>query len=403
MRKRKDLLLCLLATILMVGGLSFNSCKKDEVEPNPVIVENPLEKEAYFITGKVTSEKNPLADVTVSAGSVSAKTSADGIYQIEVEKKGSFELNFTKEGYISILSKVTIDSKAEKGAIVSVSQTLTKKAEPIHVDPAKESNVAPNNDLTVAIPAGAVKTATDVTITPFVPAADKKSQEAADKAVSSGNGTPVTTSTSMSLSSLNCEPDGLKFEKPVEVKLKAAASAGGVYFTKAKHFINGVEKGAATYDAASTSYIILLDGFSVHEVKVAADLSVTVRNESLFSEVIDNIGKTEPVSKTIAFKVNEGWKITSKSAGVTGDIEAKLVKAVTNTLSGAEGASEIEISRDVAVSGDVKMTASYTQSIVEYAFSVETSAGTELIVVEKQGPVKQSLEKVNGTMKPNHN
>ena len=52
--------LSLLAATLMVGGLSFNSCKKDEVEPVPEVVENPLEKEAYFITGKVTDGTNAL-------------------------------------------------------------------------------------------------------------------------------------------------------------------------------------------------------------------------------------------------------------------------------------------------------------------------------------------------------
>ena len=39
----------------------------------PEVVENPLEKEAYFITGKVTDGTNALADVSVSAGKVSAK------------------------------------------------------------------------------------------------------------------------------------------------------------------------------------------------------------------------------------------------------------------------------------------------------------------------------------------
>lgn len=395
--------LCLLAATLVIGGMTFNSCKDDEESPVPEIVENPLEKEAYFITGKVTDGTNPLKEATVTTGSLSVKTDADGGYQLEVDKKGSFDLNFEKDGYIAIKGQVTIDSKAAKGAIVSYSQALTKKAEPVKVDPAKESKVAPSTDLDVTIPAGAVKEETEITMTPFVPAADKEAQKAAEKVVSSGATTPVTVSTTMSLASINCEPDGLKFEKPVEVKLKASEAAGGVYFTKARHYVNGADNGTANYDASSNSYVITLNGFSVHEVKVATDLSVSAANESLHSEVIDNIGKTAPVSKKITFKVKQGWKIASKSAGVTGDVEAKLMAAVTNTLSSKEGVSETEMEKEVAVSGDVKMTVAYSQSLVSYTFAVETSAGTESIVAEKYDAVSQSIEKVNGTMKPDHN
>ena len=391
--------LCLLAATLVIGGMTFNSCKDDEESPVPEIVENPLEKEAYFITGKVTDGTNPLKEATVTTGSLSVKTDADGGYQLEVDKKGSFDLNFEKDGYIAIKGQVTIDSKAAKGAIVSYSQALTKKAEPVKVDPAKESKVAPSTDLDVTIPAGAVKEETEITMTPFVPAADKEAQ----KVVSSGATTPVTVSTTMSLASINCEPDGLKFEKPVEVKLKASEAAGGVYFTKARHYVNGVDNGTANYDASSNSYVITLNGFSVHEVKVATDLSVSAANESLHSEVIDNIGKTASVSKKITFKVKQGWKIKSKSAGVTGDVETKLMAAVTNTLSSKEGVSETEMEKEVAVSGDVKMTVAYSQSLVSYTFAVETSAGTESIVAEKYDAVSQSIEKVNGTMKPDHN
>lgn len=395
--------LCLLAATLVVGGMTFNSCKDDEESPVPEIVENPLEKEAYFITGKVTDGTNPLADATVATGSLSVKTDTDGNYQLEVSKKGSFEVKFEKDGYITIQGEVTIDNKAAKGAMVSYSQTLTKKAEPVKVDPEKESKVTPDATLDVTIPAGAVKEETEVTMTPFVPAADKEAQKAAEKAVSSGTTTPVTVTTSMSLASIDCEPDGLKFEKPVEVKLKASEAAGGVYFTQARHFVNGVDNGAAGYDAASRSYVIMLDGFSVHEVKVSTNLSVSASPESLYSEVIDNIGKTAPVLQKITFKAKQGWKIVSKSAGVTGDIESKLMAAVTNTLSSEEGVSETEITKEVAVSGDVKMTISYDQSVVSYTFSVETSAGTESIVAKKYDTVSQRIEKVNGNMKPEHN
>lgn len=395
--------LCLLAATLVVVGMTFNSCKDDEESPIPEIVENPLEKETYFITGMVTDGTNALADVTVTTGTLSATTDATGAYLLEVNKKGSFEVNFAKDGYLTIKNDVTIDTKAGKGTIVSCSQVLTKKAEPVKVDPSKESKVNPNEELDVTIPAGAVEKETEITMTSFVPAADTKSKEAAEKVTSSGSSTPVTVSTAMSLASLNCEPDGLKFEKPVEVKLKASEAAGGVYFTKARHYVNGVDNGEAAYETASHSYVIMLDGFSVHEVKVDADLSVSASSENCYSKVIDNIGKTTPVSEKISFKVKQGWQIKSKTAGVTGDVEAKLMTALMNTLSSSAGVSETEVNREVAVSGDMKMSVSYDQAVVSYTFQVETSAGTESIVAESYGPVSQNISKENGNMIPQHN
>lgn len=391
----------LLAATLVFGGLFFNSCKDDEVEPVPEIVENPLEKDAYFITGKVTDGANALADVAVSAGSVSAKTDAAGTYLIEVTKKGTFELSFAKDGYITIGNEVTIDNDADKGTIVSYSQVLTKKADAVKVDPEKDTQVTASGDVDVAIPAGAVKTETDVTITPFVPAADKKVKEAADKAIATS--TPVETSSALSLTSLSCEPDGLTFDKPVEIKVKAEEAENGVYFTKAKHYVNGTEEGEADFDTENKSYVIRLNGFSVHEVKVATDFSAEPGSESVFSEVIDNLGKTTAVSKKFSFKMKDGWRIVSKSAGVTGGIEAKLMAALTNTLSSGEGISETEISKEVAVCGDMKMSVAFKQALVKYTFQVETSAGTESITAEKYGTVSQSIEKEQGNMKPEHN
>lgn len=391
----------LLAATLVLGGLFFNSCKDDEVEPVPEVVENPLEKDAYFITGKVTDGANALADVAVSAGSVSAKTDAAGTYLLEVAKKGTFELSFAKDGYITIGGEVTIQGNADKGAIVSCSQILTRKAAAVKVDPEKETQVAASQVVDVLIPAGAVKEETDVTITPFVPAADKELKKVADKAEATS--TTQEGSTALSLSSLHCEPDGIKFEKPVEVKVKAEAASDGVYFTEVKHYVNGKEEGEARYDDASHSYVLLLDGFSVHELKVVTDLSVAPGSEELFSQEIDNKGQTAAVSKDFSFNMKEGWKVVSKSNGVTGDVESKLMGALVNVLSSPEGVSEKAFSKNMAVSGDMKLKVVYKQSVVRYTISVKTNRGVESIVVEQYGSVSQGIEKELGNMKPEHN
>ena len=390
--------LSLLAATLMVGGLSFNSCKKDEVEPVPEVVENPLEKEAYFITGKVTDGTNALADVSVSAGEASAKTDATGTYQIEVNKKGSFELSFVKDGYLTIKHEVTVDSKAEKGTTVFYSQILTKQAESVKVTPEKDTLLSVTQNTEAFVPAGAVEKETEIAITAFVPAADKKLKEVADKAVSTS--TPQTTSSALALSSFDCQPDGVKFEKPLEIRVKAVEADNDVYFTEVKHYVNGTDKAEAIYDDSDKSYVLQLDGFSVHELKVVTDLSAEPNSETILSESVDNLGKTTAVSKDFSVKAKEGWKVISKSEGVKGDIEAKLMAALRNALA-CEGVSEI--AKSMAVSGDMKMTVTYKQAVIKYTIRVKTNRGVESIVAEQYGAVSQNIEKEQGNMKPEHN
>lgn len=391
----------LLAATLVFGGLFFNSCKDDEVEPVPEIVENPLEKEAYFITGKVTDGANALADVAVSAGSVSAKTDAAGTYLIEVSKKGTFELSFAKDGYITIGNEVTINNDTDKGTIVSYSQILTKKADAVKADPEKDTRFAITSKADALILAGAVEKETDVTITSFVPATDKELKKVADKAMSTSS--TQEGSTTLSLASFYCEPDGITFKKPLEIKVKATAASDGTYFADVKHVVNGKESGEVEYDDTDHSYMLLLDGFSVHELKVSTDLSVEPDSEELFSQEVNNLGQTAAVSKDFSFNMKEGWKIISKSNGVTGDVEAKLMDALVNVLSSPEGLSEKEFSKNMAVSGDMKLKVVYKQSVVRYTISVKTNRGVEKIVVEQYGSVSQDIEKEQGNMKPEHN
>lgn len=391
----------LLAATLVFGGLFFNSCKDDEVEPVPEIVENPLEKEAYFITGKVTDGANALADVAVSAGSVSAKTDAAGTYLIEVSKKGTFELSFAKDGYITIGNEVTINNDTDKGTIVSYSQILTKKADAVKADPEKDTRFAITSKADALILAGAVEKETDVTITSFVPATDKELKKVADKAVSTSS--TQEGSTTLSLASFYCEPDGITFKKPLEIKVNATAASDGTYFADVKHVVNGKESGEVEYDDTDHSYTLLLDGFSVHELKVSTDLSVEPDSEELFSQEVNNLGQTAAVSKDFSFNMKEGWKIISKSNGVTGDVEAKLIDALVNVLSSPEGVSEKEFSKNMAVSGDMKLKVVYKQSVVRYTISVKTNRGVEKIVVEQYGSVSQDIEKEQGNMKPEHN
>ena len=222
----------------------------------------------------------------------------------------------------------------------------------------------------------------------------------ADKAVSTS--TPQTTSSALALSSFDCQPDGVKFEKPLEIRVKALEADNDVYFTEVKHYVNGTDNAEVIYDDSDKSYVLQLDGFSVHELRVVTDLSAEPNSETLLSEEVDNLGKTTAVSKDFSVKAKEGWKVVSKSKGVTGDVEAMLMAALRNVLA-SEGVSEIAMSKSMAVSGDMKMTVTYKQAVIRYTIRVKTNRGVESIVVEQYGTVSQNIEKEQGNMKPEHN
>lgn len=111
-----------LAATLSVG---FVGCSDDD-EPTPEIVENPLEKGGYYIAGFVTDGTNGLEGVTVKTDGVEATSGADGAYQLAVKKTGSYTVEFSKEGFVTVASATEIASGAKANAVVALSQDMTK-------------------------------------------------------------------------------------------------------------------------------------------------------------------------------------------------------------------------------------------------------------------------------------
>lgn len=88
-----------LAATLSVG---FVGCSDDD-EPTPEIVtDNPLDKEVYYIAGKVTDGSAALEGVEVSTSGKSVKTAADGTYQLAMDKIGTYVVTFAKDGYVGV-------------------------------------------------------------------------------------------------------------------------------------------------------------------------------------------------------------------------------------------------------------------------------------------------------------
>lgn len=388
--------LVMLLVVAMSVGLS--SChKKDDVIPETI--DNPLDEEVYYISGKVTADSKELADVKVTATDAEATTAADGTFQLVLKKRGEYTVSFEKSGYVPVSAYAEIAADAKKQSSVSLIQELTAKSLPVTVTPDADQVVIDPKNTTVElfVPAGAVTEATEVTVTTYTEGAKKIEQ-----------GT-----TRASLTSFNCEPDGMKFETPVTLRMENPVSSS-LYFANVKHLVekNGkwVEEGTVEY--RDNNYITQISGFSNHSFSIDCDvLENTMSSQALPDIVIDNLGEVTATEEDINFTQHVGWKLDAADA--LGQLEglsatdiallSGIIESVIASYYGTPvGVSEITQTRTVGVNGDTKMTISLTESIIrtDYSFDVVYKGveATLIVPAEKYDGVMLDYKTEAGTL-----
>lgn len=354
--------------LVVLIGIGLGSCKKDE--PSPVIVENPLNAEIYYVSGKVTAGDAAMDGVKVSTTKSEATTSDDGTFLLELTSKGDYMVTFEKEGYVTVSAAVSIPADLPKQSTISLLQELTKMNPAVTVSPdADQIIVEIKRELVeLALSAGAVKTATDIIVTDF----KEGSKHALEGTIRA------------SLSTVNCEPDGQKFEKPALFRMKNPMS-NEIYFDGVKHFVedkgNWIEEGVAEYDN-SGYHVTTLNGFSNHSFGVyCSSRKGTSKTENIASVVIDNLGEMGVKEQMINATQHVGWVID----GVTTDLLEKQLAGIgdsdltalsetieamlTSILGSASGISEINWTRKALLSGDTKIIVNLIERMTPVVFS----------------------------------
>lgn len=383
------------AFLLGAVSLGVTACGDDDdddvIEPTPENVENPLNTTAYYIIGKVTDGSSALSGVAVSTSGQSATTADDGTFELKVTAKGDYTLAYAKSGYVSVSGIATVASDAASNSSVSVTQQLVKQNDPVTVSEEGATITEANNEnLTMEIPAGAVASATAITITEFA----EGSKKVADGQIRLG------------LVTINCEPDGLTFEKPVTVYLKTGAG-NKARFANPRHYIekNGVwtDAGAAGYDEEKQAYTLTLTGFSNHSLNFLATISITgTSSEALGTVEIDNLGNMSAVSADVSTTQKIGWEVDGSvssivSAALSGLSETEvsdLVALINASLVSAKGNLPGVTERALALgtaqlSGDMKVVYSFASLVqnANYVFTVIYDGAETSITV----PVKTYL------------
>lgn len=388
MRTKSKLFVCLVMCVAVMLGVGFVACSKDE--PTPEVIENPLDAEVYYITGKVSQASTPLEGVTVSTSGAESKSEADGTFQLEVAKKGDYTVSLAKEGFITVSVDAEIEPDASKRSSVSIAQELTKANAPVTIKPDAEAVVSggANSAASLNIPVGAVTKATDITVTEYRKGAKKGDVHA-------------------SLSTINCQPDGLKFEKSVNIAIKNNMSSA-IYLADVAHYVekNGVWTKAsnASYDTKKNMYETELTGFSNHSFGPNCVVAVKgSTNESLGEVSIDNLGKMTAKEGAVTGKQKFGWEIDGNLSDLLKaqfpSLNSTDIEGLVATLSGAissskgvpAGVSESTLSLGTAkVSGDTKMT-------VSFAAVIKSTTGTfNLVYQGKPATISIPIKTYNG-------
>ena len=356
MKKNRMMVVALAMFFSATLGVGLTGCSKDE--PQPEIVENPLDKNLYHIVGVVTSDDDKVLEgVTVAIGDAKTTTDTNGAYQLSVDKIGNHLVAFAKEGYVSISKNVEIPSNATKNSAVAVNQELASANAAVSAHPDSDTEIIEVKRAvsSLFVPAGAVKQKTDISITEYLEGASNTARA--------------------SLSTISCTPDGLKFEKPIELKVKNNMSTA-IRFADVKHFVekNGVwvEEGDAPFDAEKNAYMIEMNGFSNHSARAnSSKKDAGTSKVELNSIEVDNRGNMNAVAQKVTFKQKSGWEIKGDlssqiSAAFSGlsasDIEG-LSEALTRSIAQSQGSTvgvkEMEVSvADAKISGDTKMIVS---------------------------------------------
>lgn len=393
--------------VALLGTLSFQSCKDDEVSPVPEEVVNPLEETAYYISGVVKSEGSALSGVSVESGSATATTDSNGAYELTLTSKSTATVDFSKDGYVSISATAVFPTDATNGAIVTLSQDLTVKAE------AKPASSTEDNTLTfesseetsyavISIPAAALTEGVEISATEIIPAQDAVAAEAIATALSSA--TEEAVAVTSTFVALYLTPEGQEFEEEITISVPTTSAD---YFTNANHvkLVNNVweVQGDAPFNAESQSYDLTLTGFSQHGVTADCNLTVgTSSSETLTTMTIDNIGNESSVADVLSYSTKSGWEVSS-TEGVTDALYSQMVSYVAGVMGSSEGTTSIATTRDVAVSGDQKMVITVTQEVVKYKFEFDTSNGTEILNVSSYGSVSTTVVTTDGDMRTDHN
>lgn len=394
---KKNVMKTLVFALLVSTGFTLGSCDDEkEVNPDVEIVNTEL---GAYVSGIVTDGSTPLSGVTISAGSQSATTDANGAYTLPASA-GNVSVSASLDGYISATRSVEVG----KTSVATLDFELTPRNDSQTLTPDNELQIEEQIDkiTSMTFPAGSVSENTEVSITEY-------------RAMTQPDNVGA-------LSVVYCEPDGQEFAQPIRVEI-AKNTSDEVAFADMKHYVqnaNGkwVEEGDVTLEG--DHYVTELTHFSNHAFGAAALWSAASGQDGESTTIeIDNLGSLTATSQNISVSAHSGWEVDGDLAsivsaalsGIGQSDAAALATDLHRMIRNAKGTSANASSRTVSlgtveVSGDTRATITVTQRVVSRTMSVNVifrgSTVTVAVPVIEYGGAEMNVSYEYGDLRPEH-
>lgn len=394
---KKNVMKTLVFALLVSTGFTLGSCDDEkEVNPDVEIVNTEL---GAYVSGIVTDGSTPLSGVTISAGSQSATTDANGAYTLPASA-GNVSVSASLDGYISATRSVEVG----KTSVATLDFELTPRNDSQTLTPDNELQIEEQIDkiTSMTFPAGSVSENTEVSITEY-------------RAMTQPDNVGA-------LSVVYCEPDGQEFIQPVRVEI-AKNTSDEVAFADMKHYVQNadgkwVEEGDVTLEG--DHYVTELTHFSNHAFGAAALWSAASGQDGESTTIeIDNLGSLTATSQNISVSAHSGWEVDGDLAsivsaalsGIGQSDAAALATDLHRMIRNAKGTSANASSRTVSlgtveVSGDTRATITVTQRVVSRTMSVNVifrgSTVTVAVPVIEYGGAEMNVSYEYGDLRPEH-
>lgn len=212
-RVSKLCVLTLMASALMLGA-GLSSCHHhDDREP---VLPPKVEAAPNTLAGVVTNISGaPVQGATVTLGTASVKTDANGAYVFQNVAQGKYTVSAAADGMYTASSEVTFSKTSEQNLLWSVTlnrkttQNLVVKDSGEDASGDVQSDNIPNNDegavtITVDVPANTVPDNTTITIAPIYSAQDATGTRADDETMLIG-------------ANVTCSDPDLQLTSPIDV------------------------------------------------------------------------------------------------------------------------------------------------------------------------------------------
>lgn len=212
-RVSKLCVLTLMSSALMLGA-GLSSCHHhDDREP---VLPPKVEAAPNTLAGVVTNISGaPVQGATVTLGTASVKTDANGAYVFQNVAQGKYTVSAAADGMYTASSEVTFSKASEQNLLWSVTlnrkttQNLVVKDSGEDASGDVQSDNIPNNDegavtITVDVPANTVPDNTTITIAPIYSAQDATGTRADDETMLIG-------------ANVTCSDPDLQLTSPIDV------------------------------------------------------------------------------------------------------------------------------------------------------------------------------------------